>query len=76
MFIDHWMHHKTDYVIFDEYAEMAEQEIQLSNIINNLPVETFKQADIFPYIDRAIIIYIANGLVTQLEDYEEIHETH
>ncbi|MCY9373377.1 BREX-1 system phosphatase PglZ type A [Bacillus haynesii] len=71
VFIDHWMHHKTDYVVFDEYAEMAEQEIQLSNIINHLPVETFKQADTFPYIDRAIIIYIANGLVTQLEDYEE-----
>ncbi|MBM7605942.1 uncharacterized protein (TIGR02687 family) [Metabacillus crassostreae] len=71
VFIDHWMHHKTDYVIFDEYAEMVEQEIQLSNIINNLPIETFKQADTFPYIDRAIIKYIANGLVTQLEDYEE-----
>ncbi|RTR26287.1 BREX-1 system phosphatase PglZ type A [Robertmurraya yapensis] len=71
VFIDHWMHHKTDYVVFDEYAEMAEQEIQLSNIINNLPIEAFKQADTFPYLDRAIIIYIANGLVTQLEDYEE-----
>ncbi len=71
VFIDHWMHHKTDYVVFDEYAEIAEQEIQLSNIINNLPIEVFKQADIFPYFDRAIIIYIANGLVTQLEDYEE-----
>lgn len=71
VFIDHWMHHKTDYVVFDEYAGMAELEIQLSNIINNLPVETFKQADTFPYIDRAIIIYVANGLVTQLEDYEE-----
>lgn len=71
VFIDHWMHHKTDYVVFDEYAEMAEQEIQLSNIINNVPIEAFKQADTFPYLDRAIIIYIANGLVTQLEDYEE-----
>jgi uncharacterized protein (TIGR02687 family) len=71
VFIDHWMHHKTDYVVFDEYTEMAEQEIQLSNIINNLPIEAFKQADTFPYLDRAIIIYIANGLVTQLEDYEE-----
>lgn len=71
VFIDHWMHHKTDYVVFDEYAKMTEQEIQLSNIINHLPVESFKQADTFPYIDRAIIIYIANGLVTQLEDYEE-----
>ncbi|MEC1023194.1 BREX-1 system phosphatase PglZ type A [Bacillus paralicheniformis] len=71
VFIDHWMHHKTDYVVFDEYAKMIEQEIQLSNIINHLPFESFKQADTFPYIDRAIIIYIANGLVTQLEDYEE-----
>lgn len=71
VFIDHWMHHKTDFVLFNEYVEIAEQEIQLSNIINNLPIETFKQADIFPYIDRAIIIYIANGLVTQLEDYDE-----
>lgn len=71
VFIDHWMHHKTDYTVFDEYAEMAEQEIQISNIINNLPIEIFKQADTFPYIDRAIIVYIANGLVTQLEDYEE-----
>ena len=34
-------------------------------------MEEFKQADTFPYIDRAIIIYIANGLVTKLEDYEE-----
>jgi uncharacterized protein (TIGR02687 family) len=71
VFIDHWMHHKTDFVVFNEYAEIAEQEIQLSNIINNLPIDSFKQADIFPYIDRAIIIYIANGLVTHLEDYEE-----
>lgn len=71
VFIDRWMHHKTDYVIFDEYAEMAEQEIQLSNIMNGLPIGSFKQADIFPYIDRAIIIYIANGLVMQLEDYED-----
>ncbi|MGO5014118.1 BREX-1 system phosphatase PglZ type A [Niallia sp. Sow4_A1] len=71
VFIDHWMHHKTDFVVFDEYAEMAGQEIQLSNIINKLPIEAFKQADTFPYLDRAIIIYIANGLVTQLEDYEE-----
>ena len=71
VFIDHWMHHKTDYMVFDEYVEMAEQEIYLSNIVNNLPIEVFKQADTFPYLDRAIIIYIANGLVTQLEDYEE-----
>ncbi|MEC2303581.1 MULTISPECIES: BREX-1 system phosphatase PglZ type A [Heyndrickxia] len=71
VFIDHWMHHKTDDAVFDEYTEMVEQEIQLPKIINTIPVDTFKQADIFPYIDKAIIIHIANGLFTDLEDYEE-----
>lgn len=71
VFIDHWMHHKTDYAVFDEYAEMIEQEVQLPSIVNSIPVEEFKQADTFPYVDRAIIIYIANSLVTKLEDYEE-----
>lgn len=71
VFVDHWMHHTTDGEVFDELAEMAEQEIGLPKIINPIPVEAFKQADIFPCIDRAIIIYIANGLMTHLEDYEE-----
>ena len=71
VFIDHWMHHKKDYKIFDEYAEMVEQEIQLSSILQSLPIDEFKQAEIFPYIDKAIIIYIANSLIEKLEDYEE-----
>lgn len=71
VFIDHWMNHKEDSLVFDEYAEMVEEEMKLPAIIENLTIDTFKQADIFPYIDRAIIIYIANGLLMQLEDYEE-----
>lgn len=71
VFIDHWMHHKKDYEVFDEYAEMVEEEIQLSSILQPLPIDEFKQAEIFPYVDRAIIIYIANGLMKKLEDYEE-----
>lgn len=71
VFIDHWMHHKTDFSKFDTYAKMVEQEIALPTIIHALPLEAFKQAEIFPYIDRAIIIYIANSLVTNMEDYED-----
>ncbi|KRE50661.1 BREX-1 system phosphatase PglZ type A [Paenibacillus sp. Soil724D2] len=70
VFIDHWMHHKTDYHIFDEYAEITEKEIKLSDIVNQLPVEEFKAADTFPYFDKAIIIHIANSLEERLEDYE------
>lgn len=71
VFIDHWMHHKMDFGIFDEYAEMIEQEIQLSSLLKTVPIDAFKQADTFPHVDRAIIIYIANSLMEQLEDYEE-----
>ncbi|WP_307555776.1 BREX-1 system phosphatase PglZ type A [Paenibacillus sp. V4I5] len=70
VFIDHWMHHKTDYPIYDQYAEIAEREIKLSDIVNPLPVEEFKESDTFPYFDKAIIIYIANSLEERLEDYE------
>lgn len=71
VFIDHWMHHKTDYEVFDAYAEMVEQEIQLPNILQSVPIDEFRQAETFSYIDRAVIIYIANSLLEKLEDYEE-----
>jgi len=70
VFVDHWMHHKTDYHLYDQYAEIAEKEIKLSDIVNQLPIEEFKAADIFPYFDKAIIIYIANSLEDRLEDYD------
>ncbi|WP_338140267.1 BREX-1 system phosphatase PglZ type A [Paenibacillus thiaminolyticus] len=74
VFIDHWMHHKSDYQVYNEYAEAAEKEIKLSEIINQLPVDEFKAADTFPYIDKAIIIFIANSLEERLEDYEAYTE--
>jgi uncharacterized protein (TIGR02687 family) len=71
VFIDHWMHHKVDYVIYNELAEMIEQELQLADIVRQLRIESFKKADTFPYFDKAIIIYIANSLEVLHEDYEE-----
>ncbi|WP_462406688.1 BREX-1 system phosphatase PglZ type A [Gracilibacillus sp. Marseille-QA3620] len=71
IFIDHWMHHKVDYMIYNELAEIVEQEIQLANIVRPLSIEAFKNADTFPYFDKAIIIYIVNSLEAKHEDYEE-----
>ncbi|OOE12493.1 BREX-1 system phosphatase PglZ type A [Fictibacillus arsenicus] len=71
VFIDHWMHHKTDYTIYNELAEIVEQEIKLADIVHQLPIESFKNADTFPYFDKAIIIYIANSLEASYEDYAE-----
>lgn len=71
VFIDHWMHHKTDYVTYNELAEIIEKEIKLNEIVHQMNIDDFKTADTFPYFDKAIIIYIANSLDARLEDYEE-----
>lgn len=71
VFIDHWMHHKTDYVTYNELAEAIEKEIKLNEIVHQMNIDDFKTADTFPYFDKAIIIYIANSLAARLEDYEE-----
>ncbi|TXL64461.1 BREX-1 system phosphatase PglZ type A [Cerasibacillus terrae] len=70
VFIDHWMNHKEDYKKFNDYMEEIEEEIRLADTLNQLPIEVFQEGDIFPYIDRAVIIYIANSLLNQQEDYE------
>lgn len=74
VFVDHWMHHKTDYEVFDQYVEQIEKEIQIMSIIQSQPVEKFVDAEVFPAIDRAIIIYIVNSLLEQKEDYDEYIE--
>jgi len=71
VFIDHWMHHKTDYVTYNELAEAIEKEIKLNEIVHQMNIDDFKTADTFPYCDKSIIIYIANSLAARLEDYEE-----
>lgn len=70
VFIDHWMHHKTDYKKFNEYIKLVEREINLPDTIRSLPIEVFEDAEVFPYVDRAIIIYIANSLLQNHEDFE------
>ncbi|MBO1513530.1 BREX-1 system phosphatase PglZ type A [Metabacillus bambusae] len=71
IFIDHWMHHKTDYTFYDNLAEIIEKEIHIHDLINALDIENFKHADVFPYFDKAIIIYIANSLDSNIEDFEQ-----
>lgn len=71
VFIDHWMNHKVEFSIYNDYATQIENEIKLADVINNLPIDQFQEADVFPYVDRAIIMYIANHLMEQHEDFGE-----
>lgn len=74
VFIDHWMHHKSDYKIYNGYIVETENKVKLQSLINSLSIEDFSNAEIFPYIDRAIIIYIINSLLDNQEDYDDYIE--
>lgn len=71
IFLDRWMNHKSDYTIYDQYAEEIEKEIVFSRLLQSLEIDEIKGVDIFPSIDKAIILYIVDALENKLEDYEE-----
>lgn len=71
IFLDRWMNHKSDYIVYDQYAEEIEKEIVFSRLLQSLAMDEIKGADIFPSIDKAIILYIVDALENKLEDYSE-----
>lgn len=71
IFVDKWMNHKSDYLVYDKYAKTIEKEINFSKILSSVNIDEFKNAEIFPSIDRAIILYITNSIGEKLDDVEE-----
>lgn len=69
--IDHWMQNQKDAPRFEEYTQQIEKEIQLKEIIQELPIEKYKNVDIFPMIDQEIILYLANAILKDLEDFDK-----
>jgi hypothetical protein len=65
------MNHKSDYIVYDQYAEEIEKEIVFSRLLQSLEMDEIKGVDIFPSIDKAIILYIVDALENKLEDYSE-----
>lgn len=71
IFLDRWMNHKSDYEIYNKYAEEIEREIVFSKLLEAITINDIRSIDIFPSIDRAIILYITTALENKLEDFEE-----
>ncbi|WP_338488268.1 BREX-1 system phosphatase PglZ type A [Ruoffia tabacinasalis] len=69
--IDHWMQNQADAPKFVEYARQIEKEIQLQEIIQELPLEKYENVDIFPIIDQEIILHIASALLKDLEAFDK-----
>ena len=71
IFLDRWMNHRTDAKYYNKYAREVEQELNISSLIQGLDLDSIKQIEVFPIIDRVIIFYILDSLKNRLEDYEE-----
>lgn len=70
VFVDHWMHHTEDGKIYNKYAQELEEELQIKNLLQHLPIDRFEETEVFPIIDRAIILYITDRLLEQYEQYD------
>lgn len=70
IFIDHFQNHRVDYEKYDELSEIYEEEIKISDIIEELNIDEYKDIDILKVFDRAIINYIVNSIENKIEDYE------
>ncbi|MGG7056727.1 BREX-1 system phosphatase PglZ type A [Clostridium tertium] len=70
IFIDHFQNHRVDYEKYDELSEIYEEEIKISDIIEDLNIDEYKDIDILKVFDRAIINYIVNSMENKIEDYE------
>ena len=44
------------------YAEDIEEEIMFSKVLQSVDIDDIKTIDIFPSIDKAIILYILDAL--------------
>lgn len=70
VFVDYWMHHKEDSDVFRKYITSVEESINLQNVLADVPIEVLVEAEIFPYVERMIIKYIANSVLGRQEDYD------
>ncbi|MFL0251148.1 BREX-1 system phosphatase PglZ type A [Clostridium neuense] len=74
IFIDHFQNHRTDSAKYDLLSEAYEKEVNVTQIIEDLDIEDFKDIDILKIFDRAIIKYIVNSLENKIEDYDRFIE--
>lgn len=70
VFIDHWINHKTESYYYVEYADKYEKDLNISDIIEKLDIDQYKDVDILKSFDREIIKYIVFGLENDREDYD------
>src|SRR5699024_1913243 len=70
VFVDHWMNHRKDQLTYNNYIKSIEQELKVSEIINELPIDEYVNSEVFPFVDQAIISYIGNRLKDDQEDFE------
>ena len=71
LFINNWSNHNKQSEILDEYLDTIENEINLENIIKDIPVNDYREVDLFKIFDREIIRYILESYENKILDYDD-----
>lgn len=70
VFIDHWINHRTESYHYIEYADSYEKDLNISNVIEKIDIDAYKEVDILKIFDKEVIKYIVLGLENDREDYD------
>ena len=69
LFIDRWLNDSSD-ENYNTFAKLIEDEIMFISMIQKNDIEVIKSIEVFPSVDKLIIVYITNSIKQNKEDYD------
>lgn len=74
VFLDHFMHHSVDSKVYDKLAEEIEADLHLGEYLEQWDIQDYGQVDLFPDVDRSIILKLTNSLLIGSEEFTQYKE--
>lgn len=74
VFLDHFIHHSVDYIVYDKLAEEIEADLHLGEYLEQWDIQDYEQVDLFRAVDRSIILKLTNSLLIGSEEFSQYKE--
>ena len=74
VFLDRFMHHSVDSIVYNKLAEEIEADLHLEEYLEQWAVQDYEQVDLFRATDRSIILKLTNSLLIGSEEFTQYKE--
>ena len=74
IFIDQWLNHSVDKERYEKISRLISEELNLKDHIKNWHPDEYIEAEAFEIFDRALIIYITNALLSDMDEHDRYLE--